>query len=104
MARWYCVKENKQTECVQRSDYKTAKNCKKLTTRKSKRRRVISNGVDEIWSADPVFMDKLSKRNKGFKYTKIYILTVLDLFSKFAWTIPLNHPSGFRIPFERSNF
>ena len=47
-----------------------------------------TDGVDEIWSADPVFMDKLSKRNKGFKY----ILTVLDLFSKFAWTIPLNHP------------
>ena len=100
MARWYCVKAKKQTECVQRSGYKNAKNCKKLTTRKSKCRRVISNGVDEIWSADPVFMDKLSKRNKGFKY----ILTVLDLFSKFAWTIPLNHPSGFRIPFERSNF
>ena len=59
-----------------------------------------TDGVDEIWSADPVFMDKLSKRNKGFKY----ILTVLDLFSKFVWTIPLNHPSGFRIPFERSNF
>lgn len=32
MARW-CVKTNKQTECVQRSGYKTAKNCKKLTTR-----------------------------------------------------------------------
>ena len=100
MARWYCVKAKKQTECLQPSGYKTAKNCKELITRKSKLRRVISNGVDEIWSADLVFMDKLSKRNKGFKY----ILTVLDLSSKFAWTIPLNHPSCFRIPFERSNF
>ena len=100
MARSYRVKAKKQTECVQPSGYKTAKNCKKLITRKSKRRRVISNGVDEIWSAHLVSIYKLSKRNKGFKY----ILTVLDLFSKFAWAMPLNHPSGFRIPFERSNF
>ena len=68
MARSYCVKAKKQTECLQPSGYKTAKNCEKLITRKSKRRGVISNGVDEIWSADLVFMDKLSKRNKGFKY------------------------------------
>ena len=26
MARWYCVKAKKQTECVQRSGYKTARN------------------------------------------------------------------------------
>ena len=41
MARCCCVKAKKQTECVQPSGYKTAKNCKKLITRKSKRRRVI---------------------------------------------------------------
>jgi len=53
--------------------------------RKFKTRRVIVNGINDIWSADLVFMDKLSKWNKGFKY----ILTVIDVFSKFAWAIPL---------------
>ena len=35
--------------------------------RKFKTRKVIANGLDEIWFADLVFMDKLSKWNKGYK-------------------------------------
>ena len=35
-------------------------------------------------------MDKLSKWNKGFKYS----LTVIDVFSKFAWVIPLKDKKG----------
>ena len=57
------------------------------------RRRVITHHVDEIWSADLVFMDKLSKWNKGFKY----ILTVIDVFSKFAWVSPLKNKNGISI-------
>ncbi|KAL9986004.1 hypothetical protein ACROYT_G000057 [Oculina patagonica] len=58
--------------------------------RKFKTRRVISNGIDEIWSADLVFMDKLSKWNKGYKY----LLTIIDVFSKFAWAIQLKDKKG----------
>ena len=58
--------------------------------RKFKTRKVIVNHIDEIWSADLVFMDKLSKWNKGFKY----LLTVIDVFSKFAWVIPLKDKKG----------
>ena len=46
--------------------------------------------MDEIWSADLVFMDKLLKWKNGFKY----ILTVIDVFSKFAWAIPLKDKKG----------
>ena len=58
--------------------------------RKFKTRKVIVNHIDEIWSADLVFMDKLSKWNKGFKY----LLTVIYVFSKFAWAIPLKDKKG----------
>ena len=58
--------------------------------RKFKTRKVIVNHIDEIWSADLVFMDKLSNWNKGFKY----LLTVIDVFSKFAWVVPLKDKKG----------
>ena len=34
MVRWYCVKANKQTECVQRSGYKTAKKLQETNHKK----------------------------------------------------------------------
>ena len=58
--------------------------------RKFKTRKVIVNHIDEIWSADLVFMDQLSKWNKGFKY----LLTVIDVFSKFAWVKSLKDKKG----------
>ena len=61
--------------------------------RKFEKRRVLSHGVDEIWSADLVFMEKLSKWNKGYKY----ILTVIDVFSKFAWVLPLKDKKSISI-------
>ena len=53
--------------------------------RKFKTRKVIVNHIDEIWAADLVFMDKLSKWNKGYKY----LLMVIDVFSKYGWIVPL---------------
>ena len=40
---------------------------------------------NEIWSADLVDMQAFSSFNKRFKY----ILTVIDVFSKYAWTVPI---------------
>ena len=61
--------------------------------RKFQTRKVIANNIDDIWSADLVFMDKLFKWNSGYKY----ILTVIDVFSKFAWAIPLKSKTGVSI-------
>ena len=57
----------------------------KPITRKFTKRRVISRGVDEIWAADLVEMQKFSKWNKGIKY----LLMVIDVFSKYGWIEPL---------------
>ena len=53
----------------------------KPITRNFQKRTVVSNGIDEIWAADLVEMQKFSKWNKGVKY----LLMVIDVFSKYGW-------------------
>jgi transposase InsO family protein len=62
----------------------------KLIIRKFKRRKVVVHEIDEIWSADLVDMRHFAKHNKGFNY----LLTVIDIFSKFAWAVPLKTKTG----------
>ena len=57
----------------------------KPITRNFSKRADISNGIDEIWAADLVEMQKFSKWNKGVKY----LLMVIDVFSKYGWIKPL---------------
>ena len=54
------------------------------------RRSVIVFSKDEICSADLVDMQAFSSFNKGFKY----ILTVIDVVSKYAWTVPIKDKSA----------
>ena len=54
------------------------------------RNRVKVSGIDEQWQADLVDMSSLSKYNKGIKY----LLTCIDVFSKFAWVVPLKNKQG----------
>ena len=58
--------------------------------RRFQKRRVVSNGIDEIWAADLVEMGKFSKWNKGIKY----LFMVIDVFSKFGWIEPLKDKRG----------
>ena len=57
----------------------------KPITRNFSKRKVISYGIDKIWAADLVEIQKFSKRNKGIKY----LLMVIDVFSKYGWIKPL---------------
>ena len=57
----------------------------KPITRNFRKRRVISYGIDEIWAADLVEIQKFSKWNKGIKY----LLMVIDVFSKYGWVAAL---------------
>ena len=57
----------------------------KPITRNFRKRRAISNGIDKIWAADLVEIQKYSKWNKGIKY----LLTVIDVFSKYGWIVAL---------------
>jgi len=60
---------------------------------KFKTRRVLVSGVDAQWQADLVDMQKLKSVNKNMNY----ILTVIDIFSKYAWAIPIRNKTGYEI-------
>ena len=62
----------------------------KPTRRKFRRRKTISTGVDDLWQADLVDLSSISRFNDGYKF----ILTVIDVFSKFAWACPLKNKMG----------
>ncbi len=52
--------------------------------------RVLVFGTDEQWVADLVDVHKLKKHNKGVNY----LLTVVDVFSKMAWVVPIKQKTG----------
>ena len=58
--------------------------------RNFKRRKVYSSFKDNIWGDDLADMSLISKFNKGIKY----LLYVIDLFSRYAWVIPLKNKKG----------
>ena len=47
-------------------------------------------GIDDQWQADLVDMQALSRANRGVKY----LLTVIDVFSKYAWVVPAKNKSA----------
>ena len=51
---------------------------------------MIAFNKDEIWSADLIDMQAFSSFNKGFKY----ILTVINVFSKYAWAVLIKDKSA----------
>lgn len=53
-------------------------------------RRVIVSSVDDQWQADLVDMQKYKTQNENINY----ILTVMDIFSKYAWAIPIKKKTG----------
>ena len=57
----------------------------KPVIRKFNKRKVYSKFRDNIWGVDLADMQSLSKRNKGIKY----LLCAIDLFSKYAFVVPL---------------
>ena len=65
----------------------------KPITRNFSKRTVISNGIDKIWAADLVEMQKFSKWNKGMRY----LLMVIDIFSEYGWIKPLKDKKTERV-------
>jgi hypothetical protein len=62
----------------------------KPVRRRFARRRVYSTDIDALWQADLVDMTQLAEHNQGYKF----LLTVIDVLSKFAWAIPLKNKSS----------
>ena len=65
----------------------------KPVIRKFRKRTIYSGFRDNIWGADLADMQLISKFNKGFRF----LLCVIDIFSKYAWVVPLKDKKGISI-------
>ena len=67
--------------------------------KKFEKRKVYSQFKDKIWGVDLADMQSLSRKNKDIKY----LLCVIDLYSKYAFVIPLKDKKGISIlnPFDK---
>ena len=70
-----------------------AKELHKPIIRKLKKRKVYSGFKDNSCGADLANMQLISKFNKGFRF----LLCVIDIFSKYAWVVPLKDKKGISI-------
>ena len=70
-----------------------ANELRKPIIKKFNKRKVYSSFKDNIWGADLADTQLLSKFNKGIKY----LLCVIDLFSKYAFVVPLKDKKGISI-------
>ena len=61
--------------------------------RKFDKRKVYSQFKDNIWEVDLAEMQSLRRKNKGIKY----LLCAIDLYSKYAFVIPLKDKKGISI-------
>ena len=61
--------------------------------KKFNKRKVYSQFKDNIWGVDLTDMQSLRRKNKGIKY----LLRAIDLYSKYAFVIPLKDKKGISI-------
>ena len=68
------------------SNKQLAEELHKPIVRKSKKKKKLhSPFIDNIWDADLTDMQLTRKFNRGFRF----LLCVIDIYSKYAWVIPL---------------
>lgn len=67
--------------------------------KKFKRRKVIVSGMEDQLQADLIDMSKFKRSNDGYSL----ILSIIDVFSKKAWAVPLKTKSGIEVSEAFSN-
>ena len=78
------------SDVVMLQNQQLAEELHKPIVKKFKRRKVYSSFKDNIWGADLADMQLISKFNKGIRF----LFCVIDLFSKYAWVVPLKDKKG----------
>ena len=58
--------------------------------RRFKRNRVMIGGIYQQWQMDLADMQSMQKFNDGYRY----LFVCIDVFSKYAWVIPLKNKTG----------
>ena len=70
--------------------YNKLKNYTNQELEKNLKKKVDSEFRDNTWGADLGDMQLINKSNKGFRF----LLCVIDIYSKYAWVIPLKDKKG----------
>ena len=83
-------KKSKGSGIINESNYQLANELHKPIIKTLRKRKVYSSFRDNIWGVGLADMQSLSKYNKGVKY----LLCAIDLFSKYAWVIPIKDKKG----------
>lgn len=65
----------------------------KQARRNYQRRKFDIREIDETWQADLVEMQPFASENRNHKY----LLTVIDIFSKYAWAVPVKQKTGVEV-------
>ena len=87
------LKNTAKSSSLERSSSILADELHKPIIKKIEKRKVYSQFKDNLWGADLVDMQSLSRKNKDIKY----LLCAIDLFSKYAFVIPLKDKKGISI-------
>ena len=90
MVYMFFDKKSSESGTVNELNYQLANELHKPIIKKFKKRKVYSSFRDNIWGVDLADMQSLSKYNKGIKY----LLCAIDLFSKYAWVVPIKDKKG----------
>ena len=83
-------KKSNESGISNEPDYQLAEDLHKPIIRRFRKRTVYSLFTDNISGVDLAGMQSLSKYNKGIKN----LLCAIDLFSKYAWSVPLKDKRG----------
>ena len=86
-------KKSSGSVIVNEPNYQLVNELYKPIILKFKKRKAYSSFRDNIWGVDLTDMQSLSKYNKGNKY----LLCPIDLFSNYAWVVPLKDKKGVSI-------
>ena len=78
---------------LERSSSILADELHKSIIKKIDKRKVYSQFKDNIWGVDLADMQSLSRKKKGIKY----LSCAIDLYSKYAFVIPLKDKKGISI-------
>ncbi len=62
----------------------------KKIVKKFQTRKTMVSYVDQQWQVDLIDMEKLKEDNDDY----IWILNIIDIFSRYAWSIPLKRKTG----------
>ena len=84
------IKKSSGSGILNEPNYQLENELHKPIIRNFNERKVYSSFTDNIWGDELADKQSLSKYNKGIKY----LLCAIDLFSKYAWVVPLRDKKG----------